>query len=615
MKKQIKFSLFLIISFLFLNFSFMNCSKSYISENPNSPFLNETSSSSTNNTTNIQKSYDLECLDKSMTTSYSAKTLEKTNKVNLIKTSDELKSLGLSSGQDLSITFDLKCFREGHSQGLFSSHFFDDLKSNSIEQRESVTYLLKNPYNLSPDDLSKELNLDPCLVGVFPNEVIKIFATNPVNDPRYSDEKHLQTIKHEEIYNQIFNPSNGINQTIKVAVIDSGIDVNHPDLRNNLIITNNNQILGLNALDNTSLVQDAGFHGTHVSGLIGAISNNALGVSGVMGGNIKILPVKVSPDGNVINSSALVNGIRWAADQGANVINLSLGGPTLNQDMKLAIQYAISKGVFIVAAAGNDGKELNDTFSTYPAKWGSTIEGLLTVGSIDATTLGKSSFSNYSKTYVEMMAPGSNGTIGILSTVPTTLSTTGYASAITTSSGTSPIHGTSMATPVAAGASALLIALAKSRGYRPLPEQIEKLMKLGASSLTSLSTYVQGAKYLNLKSLLTAADLDMGLSSSTTENRLSGRGIIKISKQPTGAKVIYKSPVVLSVELTTDSSILMNYQWYKNGRALLNQTSPTLVINDTDSMSGGAYTVELKAGNTILSSTPAEVYTAPKYCN
>ncbi len=612
--KNFKNILLLTLTGFSINLLFMNCSKSGISGN-NEPGLNKSDSadeSSESPPIEQAKKFDLECLPKTTTKHFSIKSLSLSDS----KTSEELKTNGVQIGQELSVTLDLNCINNQANLGIFSNHFKDTIKSLSDTRRSSATFHLINPYDLTPEQFNSEIIEDHCLIAIFPNTKLNLLATTePVNDPSYINQSHLTAIHHRDIYNQIFNPNNGITQTVKVAVIDTGIDLNHPDLRPNLILDSSNQVLGLNAIDNNNLVQDALFHGTHVSGIIGAVSNNSIGISGVLGKNIKIIPIKVSANGVNINSSATVNGIRWAADQGVDVINMSLGGPNPNEDMRLAIEYAISKGVLVVVAAGNDGKQLSDTFSVYPAKWGKDFSGMLTVGSIDATSLLKSSFSNYSPTYVEIMSPGSNGNLGILSTIPTNLSSTGYASTITQSGKTSPIHGTSMATPVVTGAGALLSALAKSRGYRPQPDQLESLIKKGAATLAGFSTYVENSQSLDLKSLVDAADLDMGLSSLSTENRFNGKGVIKISQQPRAQSVLYKEPILLNVELSKDSSILINFQWFKNGKAILGATKQSLLINEANSLSGGSYSVELQAGTTVLKSEAIEVLTAPIYCN
>lgn len=249
---------------------------------------------------------------------------------------------------------------------------------------------------------------------------------------------------------------------------------------------------------------------------------------------------------NILNPTlsldALINGIRWAADQGAEVINLILGGTgsgAARPSLKEAVAYAAGKGALVVMAAGNDGQILTSSFQMYPAVWGKEIDGAIAVGSIDATSGAISSFSNRSPEFVDIMAPGSNGTTGILSTIPTALAGANqpYASSVrvTQSSGatsTSPIHGTSMASPVAAGGAAVMVALLKSRGLTPTPRQTERLFLLGATKNSALSTYAKDGAQLNMQALLAAIDSNTGINSMGTQPRSALSGTVVLSQQP-----------------------------------------------------------------------------------
>ncbi|MDP4215919.1 MAG: S8 family peptidase [Bacteroidota bacterium] len=184
-------------------------------------------------------------------------------------------------------------------------------------------------------------------------------------------------------------------------------------------------------------------HGTHVSGIIGAIRDNAVGVKGVAD-HVRIMAVRVVPDGDERDKD-VANGIRYAADNGAKVINMSFGkGYSWNKSLvDAAVRYAVSKDVLLVHAAGNEGNDLatNDNFpnrifgdsSGVAAAW---IEVGATGYTDDSTLVA--SFSNYGKTQVDVFAPG----VSINSTIPGSK----YAS----------FDGTSMASPVVAGLAALI---------------------------------------------------------------------------------------------------------------------------------------------------------------
>ncbi|MFN6471567.1 MAG: S8 family peptidase [Nostoc sp. SerVER01] len=236
-------------------------------------------------------------------------------------------------------------------------------------------------------------------------------------------------------------------QGVVVAVVDTGVDYNHEDLRNN-IWTNANEIAdngidddgngyvddsyGWNFSGNNNNTLDGNGHGTHVSGTIAAENNN-YGVTGIAY-NAKIMPVKVLNDSGSGSYSSIAKGIRYAVDNGADVINLSLGGRYSNRTLESAIDYASSKGVVVVMAAGNDG----DSSPDYPARYAS--KSGIAVGAVDRNN-NIADFSNRSGTseisYVT--APGVN----VYSTVPNNQYDT--------------YSGTSMAAPHVAGVVALML--------------------------------------------------------------------------------------------------------------------------------------------------------------
>ncbi|MER3494100.1 MAG: subtilisin [Mastigocladus sp. ERB_26_2] len=236
-------------------------------------------------------------------------------------------------------------------------------------------------------------------------------------------------------------------QGVVVAVLDTGVDYNHQDLSSN-IWTNSKEIpgngkdddgngyiddyYGWNFDGNNNSTLDVNGHGTHVSGTIAGV-NNGYGVTGIAY-NSKIMPVKVLDDQGSGSYSAIANGIYYAVDNGADVINLSLGGGRSNDTLQKAVEYASSKGVIVVMAAGNDGSSQ----PAYPARYAKNYG--LAVGAVDQNK-NLADFSNRAGadqlTYVT--APGVN----VYSTIPGN----DYAS----------YSGTSMATPHVAGVVALML--------------------------------------------------------------------------------------------------------------------------------------------------------------
>lgn len=220
----------------------------------------------------------------------------------------------------------------------------------------------------------------------------------------------------------------GLTSPVTVAVLDTGIDFEHPDFQGKLLP-------GFNALDPGTPPQDDHSHGTHVSGIIAAATNNRLGMAGLSWG-ARILPVKPMDAGGNGTTCEIVASILYVATQAPDVLNMSIGTPTpCPGAMQAAIDLAHRAGVLSVAATGNSGGDFNIPNS--PAN----CERVLAVGATDERDR-IAGFSNYGS-YVDVSAPGVN----ILSAVLDPGSgARGY----------QELSGTSMASPMAAGLAALL---------------------------------------------------------------------------------------------------------------------------------------------------------------
>ena len=182
---------------------------------------------------------------------------------------------------------------------------------------------------------------------------------------------------------------------IKIAILDSGIDQDHPDLAE--------KIIGNIDFSGSGSVDDFYGHGTHVAGIASALTDNSTGVAGV-GFNTSLLNVKVLGNSGSGSYSAIANGIDWAVQNGAKVINMSLGSPQKSSTLELAVNYAWENGVVVVAAAGNS----NNPSRTYPAYY----ENCIAVAATDNNDV-RASFSSYGS-WVDVAAPGVN----IYSTFP-----------------------------------------------------------------------------------------------------------------------------------------------------------------------------------------------------
>lgn len=510
-------------------------------------------------------------------------------------------SMELGPNSDLLAVVNNECV-EKNTGGLLRELIFQE--QDLLGAKGENAYPLKLNRNYSYTELKQLADDDICIVSLDVNQIMSLFQVAG-SDP--TPQKHLETIEHVAVYEKLFNANNGINSNVRVAIVDSGVDMNHPDIVGAQLKDSSGQLIGFNGMPGGgSFATDSGSHGTHVAGLVGATSGNNVGGRGVLGKFVKILPVRTSNDGRGIDTVAAVNGIRWAADNGADVLNMSFGGSGDSPSYRDAFKYAISKGTFLVAAAGNNGREIGPGFNFFPAMHAKDFEGMITVGSIDATTKAISSFSNYSTTYVDIAAPGSdmaNG--GIISTVPMSVSSTG----------TAGMSGTSMASPVMAGAVAAVYGLAKSRGYRPTPEQVERLVMASADTLSDLNPRFKGGRSLNLKKLIEAVDSDMGLSISSNKNRSEGAGKVEIQMQPQSQEMLLDGKVKFAVAPSQNSSILLNYQWYKNGVPLQGETKNELEIKNISEESGATYTVEVSSGKTKVMSSRANLIVGRSICS
>ncbi|MDQ7092367.1 S8 family serine peptidase [Desulfosporosinus sp. PR] len=214
--------------------------------------------------------------------------------------------------------------------------------------------LPKNQYASIIERLKKTagvLSVQP--VRILKTTTVKTMSVNPT-DSLYPQQWGLTKIEAQKAWNLGFT-GNGIT----VAVVDTGVDLNHPDLKDN-ILPGYNAITGVTG---GTTIQDNNGHGTHVSGIIAAEANG-IGVVGVAY-QAKILPVKALTKQGEGTDDCIADGITWAADHSAKIINLSLGSDSESDVLKEALQYAADKGCLIVAAGGN--LEDNLTTISYPA--------------------------------------------------------------------------------------------------------------------------------------------------------------------------------------------------------------------------------------------------------
>jgi serine protease len=337
-------------------------------------------------------------------------------------------------------------------------------------------------------------------VGVELDAVVSATAVPSGSDPFRTQQWDLAKMSVGDAWQK----STGAGVT--VAVIDSGVDASHPDLAGH-VLTGYNVMTG-----KAGASTDAFGHGTHVAGTIAAVTGNGVGVASVAP-DAKILPIKVLGDDGKGYMSDTATGIIYAADHGANVINMSLGATSQVAAVTNAIAYARSKGVVVVAAAGNyraDGS---------PTTWPGADAGVIGVAATDSNDK-VAGFSN-AGSYVDVAAPGVN----IASTYPVSLGS--Y----------TMMSGTSMASPHVAAVAALIEA------YRPglSPDQVEKAIEGTALDLgTTGRDNDYGYGRVNAAAALTAA------ASMTPAPKTSSAtptpSVTKSSVAPTPSKTVTPTP-------------------------------------------------------------------------
>ena len=268
--------------------------------------------------------------------------------------------------------------------------------------------------------------------------------------------------------------------TVKIAVIDTGVDYDHPDLKNNILMNEAefngtdgvdddgngyvDDVFGYDFANNDGDPMDGHGHGTHCAGVIGATHNRS-GVRGVMG-RVKVLPIKLLTDSGSGTLENAVKAIDYAIKMKVHVMSNSWGGGGANESLREAIQAANEAGIVFTAAAGNSTNN-NYKNPAYPASY--KVDNVISVGSMDGN--GKKSwFSNYGKESVHVFAPGSD----ILSTVK--------------KSKYKKMSGTSMATPFVSGAIGLLLTHEKNLTPKEIRDRVmgtavpnKKLLKYGAA--------------------------------------------------------------------------------------------------------------------------------------
>jgi subtilisin family serine protease len=376
------------------------------------------------------------------------------------------------------------------------------------------------------------LKKNPNIVYAEPNYIYSVDMVP--NDPGYSQQWGWPKVNAPAAW----DVTQGSSSTV-IAIVDTGIQQSHPDLSSKIVA-------GYDYVDNDSNPEDGNGHGTHVAGTSAAITNNSTGGAGGCP-NCKLMPVRVLDNNGSGTLDAVANGITYAADHGAKVINMSLGASSGATTLQSAVDYAWNKGVFLACAAGNNG----NTAANYPGYY----TNCFAVASTDSND-GKSSFSTYG-TWVDIAAPGSN--------IYSTWLNSGY----------NTISGTSMATPHVAGLGGLLA----SQGLTNA--QIRDRIQSTADQISGTGTWWQGGRinYYNAVSGSTPPPpppppsgslQNGGFENGTTpwtETSTGGYSLVDTTRPHTGSYSAwmggYNSGTdTLSQTVTIPSSGTLTYWWY-----------------------------------------------------
>lgn len=282
--------------------------------------------------------------------------------------------------------------------------------------------------------VAKRLSVDPQVEYAELNYQYHAFDTVP-NDPGYASQWAYPLMGSPAGWDVTTGSA-----SITIAIIDSGIDETHPDLASKIGP-------GYDFVDGDANPHDLNGHGTHCAGIAAAATNNAIGVAG-MDWNARIMPVRVLNEVGSGYTSDIVDGIYWAYQNGAKVLNLSLGGPSYSQSMQDVVTAANAAGSLVVAAMGND----NVSTPMYPAAYDNVL-AVSATGPTDA----KATYSNYGS-HCDVAAPGGdmsyyqdpNGIYSTMPTYPVYLTNIGFYQNYDF------LNGTSQAAPHVAGLAALV---------------------------------------------------------------------------------------------------------------------------------------------------------------
>lgn len=433
--------------------------------------------------------------------------------------------------------------------GIFEGYqFFPDYDDELLRN----TYQIKFTQIYEVDALIKQIEQLPFIKYAEKKELHKKFITpndlgpNP-NGNQNNGMWHLWTMQAQQAWDLSTGSSN-----IVVAVTDDAVKIDHPDLVNKVVP--GNDATNQNSNNPMPCGGNDGNHGTHVAGTVGAETNNGIGVASI-GWDVSIMPVKIGrcSDGALTGG---YEGVAWAANNGADIINMSWGGGGSSNFAQNVVNNATNQGAILVAAAGNDGT----TQLFYPAAYNNVI-------AVASTTItdAKSGFSQYGN-WIDIAAPGS----AILSTWA---STNGY----------SRIQGTSMASPNVAG----LLGLMKSYAPNATNADLINCLLSTADPVTSFQNQMGAGRINAFAAMECAGDFAFTTDAGISQIVVPSGGICGSEFTPQIRLRNFGSDPITNVPITWEWNGTQNtFNW--SGNLTTGQTE--IITLPTQAGLGGNYT-------------------------
>ncbi len=429
--------------------------------------------------------------------------------------------------------------------GLSLDEFEQTVKPHGLRPKHHITelnlHICELPDGIDERKIKHLLKKDPRLKNVELDMIVTLDQT--ITDPLFNRSWALPKIEAQTAW----DTSTG--DGIIVAVLDTGVDSTHPDLAANMVP-------GWNMLDNNDDTADVNNHGTWVAGTIAAAANNAAGSAG-LAWSAEIMPIRIAtPDGTAFVST-IANGIRWAADHGAKVVNISFSGVAGSAAIQSAAQYLRNKGGVLVVSAGNTGTRLDF----------SANEVILVASATDINDQ-RPSWSSFGS-YVDIAAPG----VGIF----TTRRGGGYSS----------VSGTSFSSPIVAATAALMF----SANNELTPTGLDQLMLSTTADLGDPGfDDFYGAGRVDAAAAVAAASAMIDIDDQAPS-------VTIIS--PNGGEVTGVVPV--DVNAFDNVGVVLAELWVNNQKIVADTLAPFAFAWDSSKHAPGDYTLRVQvfdaAGN------------------